>query len=450
MLSSAQRVGRFARGMNEGESQLRAGVASSEAAFHRAGFGGAAAKMQNALTPFFSAYLNSMEQTVRGQLGGLIPRLTGGKDLNQTITGEAFNGLQFSAKAIGIITLPMLANWYQNKDKPWYKAAFEGQKDNGLLFHIGPDDGGHTIFFKYPPLISLLYGGIPRRMVAAYYEDNPHELDHMGESLGASLLPTGGLLTYNVFLPIVEHMANHSFFRDSPLTSDGVAKAMAPEQYTNYSSQTAINLSKFVNDIPILKGAHLSPIDIDNYMQGWGPGLGTAAVKASEMALGANKHAPTPTLEDWPLLSSFFERYPSSNSQQMKDFEERMRDFDAVHASLRKTLEQGDLSRFQEIAGQNPTASAAHAMRLRGEPLPNNAAEFSSTLRTAVKGADIPDARTILEADVAMKNGRQYVANVYANDKLSPNDKRQLITQAYSQLQVIAEKGIAAMDKAGL
>lgn len=435
LLNQSQRVGRFAEGLNDGESQLRAGVASSDAAFHRAGFGGPGAKVINAVSPFFNAYLNSMEQTVRSQFG-----------IGKTITGEDFNPGQFAAKAAAVITLPLLANWYLSKDKEWYKAAPDWQKDNGLLLHVGADDGGHTLFLKYPALISLLYGGIPRRIMDRFLNDNPDAFDGMGASFGSALLPGGGLISYNVFLPIIEHIANHSFFKDHPLVPGDIQRAaMAPEQYNNYSSDTAKQLSRWVNDLPLLRSFKLAPPDIDNYIQGWGGTLGEGAVKAAELAYHSAKgDRASPTLEDWPLINSFLARYPSASAQPIIDFEGKMDQFNQVHGSLSKTLQAGDLDRFKEIAGGNPTAAVMHAYKFRNEPVPDNTQPYAQALQSAQGGADTVAAQNILMADKALTNARMYVKFVNANPTLSPRDKRQMTDQAYGQMQVMAERGLEA------
>jgi hypothetical protein len=433
LLNQAQRVGRFARGQEAGEDLMRAGVASSEAAFHRAGFGGPGAKIMNAVSPFFNAYLNSLEQTVRGQLG-----------IGKTITGEKFNPAQFTMKAMAVITLPMLANWYISKDEEWYKAAPDWQKDNGLLFRVNDN----TLFLKYPPLVSELYGGMMRRLVAAFVEDNPHELDGMSKSFGAALLPGGGLISYNVFLPIIEHLANHSFFKDHPLVPDDVRRTTGtPEQFNLYSSDAAKKLSRFVNDLPLLKGMNLSPPVIDNYIQGWGGTLGEAAVRGSELAYHTAKgDKPAATLSELPLLSSFFSRYPSASAKPILEYQERMDKFNQVHGSLVRSMTEGDLARFTALAKENPTAAMLHAFKLKDTPVPGNVQQFGDALTQASAGANQTAARDLLMTDKALKNLRTYVKFVYANESFTPRDKRQMLDQAYGQMQVIAERGLTAFD----
>ena len=448
LLNQSQRVGRYIRGRQAGESGPKAAAASTDAAFHRAGFGGPAAKSWNSVAPFTAAYLNSLEQTVRGMFG-----------IGKTITGDANSAAQFSAKAAAIITIPMLANWFNGHDKDWYKAAPDWQKDNGLLIHIGPDDGGHTVFFKFPPVLSFLYGALPRRLMEAFVADNPHAWDGIGKSFGSSFAPPGGLLTYNVFLPLLEQLANHSFFRDQPLVPDDLKRnVLTPEQYNNYSSGTAKGLSRFVNDLPLLRNFGLSPPVIDNYIQDWGGTIGTMAVRSADLALGTGPHhagAPAPHLEDMPGISSFLSRYPSASAAPTRDFETRMDNYNAVHGSLMRAMEAGDLARFQQIVKENPAAAAMHKFQFNQEtmakvPSGQDMMPYTNALQQAAKQINTADAQRVMNAEKALKNMKEYAQSVNSNTKFTPTDKRQLLDQTYSWMQEVSQRGIGSMDRAGL
>lgn len=442
-LMQAERAGRYIRGVQQGESPLRAGVASSEAAFHRASFGGPETKRINATVPFFAAYLNSLEQTVRSQFG-----------IGRTITGEKWNPAATTAKALALITLPTLALWAQNRDKEWYKAAPDWQKDNGLLFHFGPDDGtGHTVFWKYPPLISVIYAGLPRRMMEAYYKDNPHAWDGFQNSMGASLLPPGGLVSYNVALPFVEHMANHSFFENRPLVPDDLKKnTLTPDQGLAYSTVLSQKISRFVNDMPILRHFNLSPPVIDNYINNWGGTMGQAAMQTLDVFTPRHERTAATDWSEAPLVRSFFSRYPAASAQPVVDFQNRMDHFSAVHGSLMSAITQGDLGRFQELAEQNPTASLVHAMILTDKPHPADMEPYIRALQAASTHANVGDAQLAVAAMKAMTTIRQFVAQVQAapTEIMSPTDKRQIVDQALSIRQVIAERGSDVLDDAGV
>lgn len=447
-LNQAQRVGRFARGVEQGESTATAAAASSDAAFHRAGFGGPAAKSWNSVAPFFTAYINSLNQTFRGMLG-----------IGKTITGDPMNAAAFSAKAAAVVTIPILASWYFNRDKPWYKSAPDWQKDNGLLIHIGPDDSGHTIFVKYPPLISLIYGTIPRRMAEGFLADNPHAWDGFGKSFGASFAPPGGLINYNIFLPVAEQLANHSFFRDQPLVPDDLKRnVLAPEQYNPYSTGAAKSLSRFMNDIPLVRNFGLSPPVIDNYITDWGGTIGATAVRAADMALGTGPragNAPAMSIEDMPLINSFLSRYPSASAQPTRDFETRMDNYNAVHGSLMRALEAGDLKRFKEIVDENPAAAAMHRFQFTQSvaakiPQGQDMTPYMGILQQASKTINSDDAGRVLAAEKALKNMKDYAQMVNSNTKITPVEKRQLLDQTYGWMQEISQRGIGSMNRTGM
>jgi hypothetical protein len=68
LVSTPLRLGRYTKGMQQGETPLRAAVASSEAAFHRPGYGGPVGKAWNTIVPYTTAHLNGMEKSVRALL----------------------------------------------------------------------------------------------------------------------------------------------------------------------------------------------------------------------------------------------------------------------------------------------------------------------------------------------------------------------------------------------
>lgn len=476
-LNQAERIGKFEQDLAAGKSDIRAGVASSDAAFHSALFvGGPHAKALNSLIPFLTAHINSIDQTIKGMLG-----------VGKTAEGIKFSAAHTWAMGTAMITMPMLANWYLSKDKEWYKAAPDWQKDNGLLFHFGGDgepgtdgkpDFGTTLFYKMPPFASFIFGGVPRRLAEGFLNDNPHAAEGIPLGIGTSFLPPGGLIMYNALLPFAEHLFNHSVFRDQPLVSDATKRNLAPEQYTNYSTETGKLLSQWLNDMPLVH-PQLAPAFIDNYLQTWSGTLGTALMRATDMVVrGNNPHQPAYNFpQDFPLLSSFTSRYPSASAQPIKDFTERMNLYQQTHGSVVKTLEEGNMERLQQIVAQDPAGAALHRFQLHGvntaSITPENARTAQGVLGQAALGADTASVMEVLRSDKAIKALRDYTKLVTDPETpqirevisrvmqevtgapaklppgpLNPTDKRQLLDQAYGWMQTFAEHGISAMDKA--
>ena len=420
-------------------------MTSSESAFHRPSYGGPVLRMINAVQPFTAAYAHSLELIARAQLGGAL------KD-NTRITGEPFNAVAFTAKSLLAITLPTLLLWYANKDKEWYKAAPDWQKDNGLLVRVGGDGpDGHTIFWKFPPVISLLYGGIPRRIAESVVDQDPHAFDNMMTSIGTSLLPPGGLLSYNVFLPFIEHMANHSFFRNQPLVTDGEAHRLGPEQFNQYSTQLGKNISQMLNDSPLRM--QLAPAVIDNYIKDWGGTLGSDLLRLSDnLSNAVNPDKPASHLEDWPLFAGFMSRFPAANAAPIAAFRDQVKQMDQVHGSLVTAIQEGNLDRFKQIVEGNPTAALIHALRLQGEPHPEDITPYLNVLQVASQGADMQAAQTIVGADKMLKAADQFIDRVNAapHSDLTPNDKRQLADLTFAQVQQMSERARDVMDDAGI
>lgn len=463
MVSSLQRVGKFHQMVDAGESDIAAAVGSSEAAFHRAGFGGPATKVHNAVNPFFAAYLNSLEQTFRGALG-----------IGRTLTGEQFNAGGFAAKALAVVTIPMLTNYLMAKDEAWYKAAPDWQKDNGLLINVGSHEKPTVVFVKLPPLISFVYGGIPRRLMEGFMSEHPRGTQGLAGGLLSSVLPPG-FVAYNLILPVIEHAANHSFFRERPLVSKDTENSVLPAyQDTQYSTETAKGVARFVSDVPLLRSMKLSPEVIDNYIQGWGGTLGEAAVRGTEMALQKagviHPERPAPSLEDMPLLRSWLSRFPTSSAQPITEFMDRMHNMSQVHGTLNKLMKEGDVGAFQKVVGDNPAAASMHAFSTRGltgalvgtNP---RGQEFANTMGQASADLNTQVAGQVLQADKAIKTLRQYaymvgsvetpglrteIENIAPTNRagpLTPQDKRQILDRTYAMMQVIAEEGNHLMDK---
>lgn len=437
MVSTPMRLGRYVRGLDQGESPQRAAVASTEAAFHRPGYGGPVGKAWNTIMPYLTAHLNGLEKTVRSQFG-----------IGRTVTGVAYNAAAFTAKAAAVLTLPALAQWWFNKDEPWYKAAPDWQKDNG--FFIPTPGGGHA-FVAAPPLISAIYVGLPRRLMEGFFHDNPHAFDGFERSLGASLAPPGGLTVFSILQPIIEHMANYSFFRDQPLANPDTVKGVgSAEQFNHYSSGTAKTISRFVNDIPIVQNMRLSPIVIDNYIRTWGGDWGQAATRAADVAANVGKanQPPAMSFSDWPGVSSWSVRYPSASAQPITDYYNRAEALDKVHGSIMAAIKDGDLARVRELANKDPSAAAYHAARLQDEPSTVDLSPYLDVLNTAADKADYQDVALIKQGEAAMKQASVYANKVWENPALSAQDKRQILDQTYATMQVMAGRITDAMDRA--
>jgi hypothetical protein len=106
------------------------------------------------------------------------------------VTGVKYSSAKTMIRAAAMITAPVVAQWFANKDEDWYKAMPEWQKDTAW-FIVPPIDGSPPIPIAAPPILSELFVALPRRLLEAFVADNPHAGDNIWTTLGAGLMPPG-------------------------------------------------------------------------------------------------------------------------------------------------------------------------------------------------------------------------------------------------------------------
>lgn len=441
LVSTPMRLGRYTQGLKAGESPLRAAVASAETATPRASFGGPVGKAWNSIAPYTTAYLNGLEKTVRATLG-----------LGRTATGVKYDARKTFIKGATLITLPMVAQWFAVKDEDWYKAMPEWQKNNAW-FIIPPLGDMPAIPIAAPPLISTLFVGVPRMLLEAFVADNPHVTDNIWKTLGASLMPPTWATGASILTPIVEHVANYSFQRERPLVSDSTVRGVQPaEQFTQYSSQTAKDLAQFASDLPLVhSNLGWSPAVIDNYISQWGGPMGKAAALAAGNALGdPTNQAPAQKVSDWPGIASWVTRYPSASAAPIQQFNDTTAKLDQMHGSLLAQIREGNFDAFKRIVDQGGPSAAAWQQLNLGQKVPTGVdlGPYLGYLAQVSSGADFQNLTLAHQAEGALKNARQYSWSVYENHDMTGEDKRQILDMVNAQMQVIAERGNEAMDRA--
>jgi hypothetical protein len=291
-------------------------------------------------------------------------------------------------------------------------------------------------------------------LLESFVNDNPHAYDGIGKTLGASLMPPGGLTAASVLTPVVEHVANYSFHRDRPLISQDTQLGVQPaEQFTPYTSSAARDLAQFASDLPLVhSNITPSPAVIDNYISQWGGPLGRAAAAAADAAIARTPDTPRPetSVSDWPGISSWVARYPNASAAPIEQFYDTITKLNQEHGSLVKEIREGNFAAFKRIVDQGgPTAAAYHQMNLGNNIPPGvDLTPYLDYLQQASSRADWQNLTLVKQAADAMKNAHDYSQSVYEDRNKSPHDKRQILDMTNAQMQLIAERGNEAMDRA--
>lgn len=175
---------------------------------------------------------------------------------NATIQGTLKTIRAFKEDPVGVnlaiakyILLPTLVTYYFNHDEDWYKDMPLDKKNKAWYLKIG--DNIHT--WKKPPIIGQLYGSLVERMLdVALMDDDTgvvaNELNSIVKGLLPDFIPTIALVP-------AEWTTNYSFYRDRPIVDSRLGKLKAEEQYTPYTSYTAIKAGQIFG---------VSPMKVDN------------------------------------------------------------------------------------------------------------------------------------------------------------------------------------------
>ncbi|EJR01699.1 hypothetical protein II5_04496 [Bacillus cereus MSX-A1] len=148
--------------------------------------------------------------------------------------------------------------------------------------------------------------------------------------------------------PIVENMANYSFFRDGPIVPKRDEKNSPKEQYGPNTSLTAREMASALDKI----GIEASPYKIDNLYKGYTAGLGQFPLKGLDSAISliSNKDVPTPIAQEWnestPGAKAFFVN-GQGGGQVMEDYYDIMDEQQAIQADSKKNEE--DASNAEEM-----------------------------------------------------------------------------------------------------
>lgn len=117
------------------------------------------------------------------------------------------------------------------------------------------------------------------------------------------------VMTPQALKPIIEHMANHSFFTGQPIESKGMESLMPQDRFTGRTSEVAKALSFQFN---VLGGdVAVSPVQIEALMRGYTASIGPfiMAMVDAALDLGEGKgEKPTARASENKFLGSMFQR----------------------------------------------------------------------------------------------------------------------------------------------
>jgi hypothetical protein len=339
------------------------------------------------------------------------------------------------------ITLPSVALWALNHDDPDYQELPQWQKDFFWIVPVGSEapsplhiaqanqrgeaPTNSALFFLRIPkpwAMGLTFGTGPERLLDAYYAHNPDAFKDFAKNIlaavGPEFYPTGAA-------PIVDQFANRSVFTNRTLVPQAQEHFLPEYQYTPYTTELAKSLGRIIGSFPGIREAKTeqgflggparavtSPILIENYIRGWTGNLGDYVLTAADAALRKlgilpDPPMPTKTFADIPFVKAFVSRYPSAGTESIQSFYDRY--------NVAKTY----FDTWQAKAQDGDAVAMAHIREMGGDQMFVQLDPIAKTLGIQQK----------------------FVQDIYKNPQMQPDQKRQLIDQAYYQMILIAKGG---------
>ena len=237
-------------------------------------------------------------------------------------------------------------------------------------------------------------------------------LDNLSNALTQNPMPTA-------IQPIAGVMADYNWFTKNKLVSSSLSNLLPEFQVTQTTTGTARAIGSFLSQIaptglPIIDKLK-SPVNIDYLVQGYTGTLGTNVLKTLDYAaeIAGIRNAPARRLEDIPVISSFFFRYPQYSAYSIQEFNNQYQSMNQRYQTYMHLMEEGTAS----------ATESAQALALEG-PL-----------------------MTMTRLQSALAANTQMIQRTWASDQLEREEKRQLIDQMMVNQIQMARYGLQALQQ---
>lgn len=295
------------------------------------------------------------------------------------------NDPKTAQRALFYITVPAVLNYLANRDDERYQAVADWERllfihvpldrwevaqtpeqmamaqqmeaNGSKLVHTTKDgktmiNTGPVMRLPFPHVYGALFAFMPVAMLHSMMSEDKQSASDLLKKISTAFSVN---TAPDLIAPAIEQATNYNFFTETKLVSGYLEKQLPYERQTEYTSETAKQISKFLAPpnyreegvldkyvFPVSKymmyptkallsevgpkGAELaSPVVIDHYIRSWTGGVGQYVVQALDFALRSTGQAevkvkPEWTEKDLPFFGSFFTRYPSASTKDISDF----------------------------------------------------------------------------------------------------------------------------------
>jgi len=367
--------------------------------------------------------------------------------LDRTRRAIMENPAGVTSRAVAAITVPSVLLWWANHDDERYKEiprwqkdmfwiiptddwqkAEQGEVESGIPTHLLRLDKegnveinrGAIYRIPKPQELGILFGSLPERVLEKYFTDNPNAMGDFNKTMWNLITPS---TVPDIAAPFIEQSYDKGLFTGTKIIPGYLEKIAPAYQYTEYTTESAKQLSKMIAMVPGVgseKAGDLSiesPIVLENYVRAWSGNVGMYALRIADQALIKSGAVPDPvrpadTLADIPFVKAFVIRYPAASAQSIQDFYEKYSKNSQTYETVRYLAKTGDVENLEKEISDPAIAEKI-------------------TNLTGVKDA--------------LATQSQVIRLINKNKEYTPDEKRQLIDGIYYGMIEIANTANTAM-----
>lgn len=285
--------------------------------------GGTVGKLINQAVPFFNANIQGTRAFLRSFRTNQGVLQVNGRWLHTVLTGLA------------LLSLPVIYNWWRNKDREWYK--FLPWRERYLYTNI-EDKHGHIFQIPRPQEAGNLFMVMPEMLLDTWYRHDP-----AGAIAGLQhIITLQNPVDYPVLLKAAkEQWQNRIDFFDRPIVPRGQIDLPPGAQFSTYTSELAKALGRAFPD-------QVSPRRVDAMIRSLAGGVGADLATTPDdlmHSLGLQTKDPRESeLSDVPIFGRLVRRGDgyTANSQPLTDFWDDFTRYEARWNGQQAALKQGN------------------------------------------------------------------------------------------------------------
>ncbi|CAM0001337.1 hypothetical protein VPHD274_0020 [Vibrio phage D274] len=244
-----------------------------------------------------------------------------------------------------LLTAATFALMAMNDDREEYWALNEHERDT--YWHAWVD--GVHIRIPKPFEVGAIFGTIPERVYEAATREEKVFLDRMGNMFmnTFSMNPVP-----QAFSPIVEQVANRSFFMDRPIVSMSLQNLQPEMQYTNRTSEVA---KMFANVMPdFMPDWARSPVRVEHLLNSYFGTVGGYVLGAGDniaKTMGDTPIMPAKRVTDYPLVRDFI-REGERSTKYVGRFYDMVSEASKLNRSIKDLEAQGRKDEAKEMKAE--------------------------------------------------------------------------------------------------